>query len=94
MRPPCKKSVYTGAVFCRVCAVARRNANTNQPTKTMTNIQNYHGETTTFEIGQLVQHVTDEGRITTATIIGISGDLLHLSFEDGHEGSEAPDTCY
>ena len=58
------------------------------------NSKNYHGEIATFEIGQNVQHVTDQGEITNAIITGISDDLLRLSFHDGEEGSEAPETCF
>lgn len=58
------------------------------------NSKNYHGELATFEIGKNVQHVTDQGEILNATITGISNDLLHLSFQDGEEGSEAPETCF
>ena len=41
MRPLCKKRFYTGAGFCRVIPVARRNANTNQPTKMKTLAANH-----------------------------------------------------
>ena len=58
------------------------------------NSKNYHGELATFEIGQNVQHVTDQGEIANATITGISDNLLHLSFQDGEEGSESPETCF
>jgi hypothetical protein len=55
---------------------------------------NYHNEAVTFTIGQTVAHVTDDGAMITATITGFSSSLLDLSFADGTQGFERPETCF
>ena len=55
---------------------------------------NYHNESATFNIGQTVTHVTDNGAMIEATIFGFSDGLIDLAFADGERGIERPETCF
>jgi hypothetical protein len=58
------------------------------------NANDYHGEPTLFFTGMPVMHYTDDGQLFAGTIKGIADDLLHITWPDGEEGWEEPDTCY
>lgn len=56
---------------------------------------NYHNETATFNVGQTVTHVTDDGEMFKGTVKGLlAPDCLDLVFDDGNEGTEQCSTCF
>jgi hypothetical protein len=56
---------------------------------------NYHNETATFSVGQIVTHVTDEGAMVKGTVKAlVAPDALEIDFEDGDEGTENANTCF
>ena len=62
---------------------------------------NYHNEETDLKIGDVIEHVDDNGNIHRGKIIGIEPDgneklkvTLSVKFNDGEEGFEQSTTCY
>lgn len=56
---------------------------------------NYNNETATFNVGQTVTHVTDEGVMVNGTVKAlVAPDALEIIFEDGEEGTENTNTCF
>ena len=54
----------------------------------------YHGNPTTFTPGMKVMHCTDDGQLYPGTVKSIADDLLEITWPDGEEGWEKPNTCY
>jgi hypothetical protein len=56
---------------------------------------NYHNDQATFEVGQTITHVTDEGQMVKGVIKAlVAPAALEINFEDGDEGTENCITCF
>ena len=56
---------------------------------------NYHDTIATFAVGQTINHVGDDGKITQGTIKALFLPFsLDIDFVDGEEGTADCDTCF
>jgi hypothetical protein len=55
---------------------------------------NYHGDETTFRIGDAVKHVTDDGNIVDGRVVALDAARMEIEFADGDQGWELPATLF
>jgi hypothetical protein len=55
---------------------------------------NYHGDETTFRIGDPVKHVTDDGNIVDGRVVALDAARMEIEFADGDQGWELPATLF